>query len=163
LVCGAPRQRRSVAKDRLGAALFTAFLAKAPGSRCLFEAELLRRLLGEGIGRSEQRLRPRERLSLRSLVAQQVEQRPGRRLKLGEFSEMLGCHPGSLSARFRREEGMTFSRALLHARLENVRPLLESGRPLAELAEACGYADAFAFSKAWKTCFGAAPRGTQGR
>jgi len=56
-----------------------------------------------------------------------------------------------------REEGDSFRRLLLQARMAHAVKLLETQAPIGDIAQAVGYLDAAAFSKAFRGRFGHTP------
>jgi AraC family transcriptional activator of mar-sox-rob regulon len=70
----------------------------------------------------------------------------------------MGMDRSSLSRLFRRYHGEPLAAYIRAERLNRaVRRLRESGDTLEEIAQTCGYADAFSFGKAFRTYFGQSP------
>jgi AraC-like DNA-binding protein len=77
---------------------------------------------------------------------------------VSELARRVGLHQRELSARFRRETGLTIRRYVLWLRLKAaVASLAESRRTLTEAAHAAGFADAAHFSRTFVEMFGVSP------
>jgi transcriptional regulator GlxA family with amidase domain len=80
-------------------------------------------------------------------------------LPLSDIAARVGCSQRQLESRFRRALGATPQQAYRRIRLNAARRLIDSETmPLAEVAERCGYANASAFSRAFRQEFGLTPR-----
>ncbi len=76
---------------------------------------------------------------------------------VADIAGQLGMHERTLNRRL-REEGTTFRRELEEIRYEVARQLLaDSNMPLLKIATALNYADATAFSRAFKRWSGSTP------
>lgn len=80
-------------------------------------------------------------------------------LPLPEVARWAGCSQRQMEERFQRAFGTTPRQVYRRVRLNSARRLIVSeSMPMAEIAHRCGYADASAFSRAFRQEFGIAPR-----
>ena len=80
-------------------------------------------------------------------------------LPVDAIAAELGCGPRELSRRFDRALGAPPGTVYRRIRLLAARRMVErGGAPVAEVATRCGYADASAFTRAFRREFGVAPR-----
>jgi AraC family transcriptional regulator len=80
------------------------------------------------------------------------------RVQLGQIAGEVGVHPVHLSRTFRRHFGVTMTEYLRRRRLDQARSqLVNSDRPIAEIALAAGFADQSHFSRALKQVAGVTP------
>ncbi len=78
---------------------------------------------------------------------------------LQELAEALGYSYGYLSALFKKTTGDTLSHYYTEKKAQIARLLLQEGRlRITEIAEMLGYANVYAFSKAFRKRFGVSPR-----
>lgn len=76
----------------------------------------------------------------------------------------LGCHPDTLSRRFRAETGKTFLSAVREVRMQIAADLLAGGTlPVAEVATLCGYRDHSYFTRVFRQTHGTSPSRHHGR
>lgn len=74
------------------------------------------------------------------------------------MADRLGCHPDTLSRRFRAETGTAFLSAVRDVRMQIAADLLAGGNlPVGEVAGLCGYHDHSYFTRVFKRIHGAAP------
>lgn len=84
----------------------------------------------------------------------------GRRVTLAELSQATGLHPASLARGFRLETGVTIGDYLNRIRVQHAcRMIAEKNAPLAEIADACGFADQSHMTRVFKSIAGMAPGG----
>lgn len=100
------------------------------------------------------RSRPGLEAHVRDLIA--VELGAGRAVTEAGVARQLALHPKSLARRL-AARGTTFRRLLAAVRFERSRRLLAEGRTVDDVARAVGYADATAFSRAFKRWSGLTP------
>ena len=104
--------------------------------------------------------RPGLAIHVRDLIG--VELNAGRPVSEEAVARQLGLHPKSLSRRL-AARGTTFRREVEAERFDRARRLLEAGRPVGDVARSVGYADATAFSRAFKRWSGTTPTAYKGR
>ncbi|HWL51579.1 MAG TPA: AraC family transcriptional regulator [Chthoniobacteraceae bacterium] len=81
-----------------------------------------------------------------------------RRTSAKELAAALGISASLLRSWFHRETGMTLGRHLLELRLQQAFALLaEENRRIGEIAELCGFASVYSFSRAFKKARGISP------
>lgn len=81
-----------------------------------------------------------------------------RRVTLAELSETTRLHPSSLARGFRLETGVTIGDYLNRIRVQNAcRLIAEQQTPLADIADACGFADQSHMTRVFKSITGMAP------
>jgi AraC-like DNA-binding protein len=80
------------------------------------------------------------------------------RLRVDELAQELGWSRRHLAARFRAEFGLSPKQVARIARFERSRAGLVAGRPLAEVAAVCGFADQAHLSREWRAMAGYPPR-----
>lgn len=98
----------------------------------------------------------RDRLVLNCVA--EMEARPEAPLAVSDMAARHGISPDTLERAFRAELGVSPGRYQRRLRLQYGRALLEhSGLPVREVAQACGYSDQAAFSRAFRTEFGLTP------
>ncbi len=96
-----------------------------------------------------------EFLPLLKYIRKHQQERPG----LDRLAGECGCSRSSLEKNFRRAFGVPIGRFLLNSRLAEAAKLLrDDSVSCAEAAEAAGFADQFAFSKAFRQAFQLSPR-----
>ncbi|GEM_PF-1212649 len=79
-------------------------------------------------------------------------------LSVQETASVLGCHPDTLSRRFREETGSTFMGAVRDVRMQIASDLLAGGGlPVGEVALLCGYHDHSYFTRVYRQHHGCAP------
>jgi AraC family transcriptional regulator len=84
----------------------------------------------------------------------------GRRITLAELSETTRLHPSSLARGFRLETGVTIGDYLNRIRVQHAcRLIAQHNMPLAEIADACGFADQSHMTRVFKSITGIAPGG----
>ena len=87
-------------------------------------------------------------------LAQRSVQPPG----IKELARTLGISPSHLRARFRASCGVSIGRHLRRLRLEQACGLLRLGpQRVSEIAEQCGFASIYSFSRAFRTAYGVSP------
>jgi AraC-like DNA-binding protein len=92
------------------------------------------------------------------LRVNQLAQRSGEPLGLGEIARTLGISPSHLRARFRASCGVSIGRHLRQLRLEQACGLLRLGpQRVSEIAEQCGFASIYSFSRAFRSAYGVSP------
>jgi AraC-like DNA-binding protein len=92
------------------------------------------------------------------LRVNQLAQRSGEPLGLGEIARTLGISPSHLRARFRASCGVSIGRHLRQLRLEQACGLLRLGpQRVSEIAEQCGFASIYSFSRAFRLAYGVSP------
>ena len=80
-------------------------------------------------------------------------------LSVEQLAALINVTRRGLHDLFNRELGTSPQAAYVQCRLERARQLLvESDRPIADIAQQCGYAHTASFSKAYRTAFGCTPR-----
>jgi AraC-like DNA-binding protein len=96
--------------------------------------------------------------AFRAELQRLFERHADRALTLGQMSTLLRCAERTLTARCRKLLGTSPHQAFLAVRLERARSLLAGTElPIKAVAKACGFADQFHFSRAYKARFGDAP------
>jgi AraC-like DNA-binding protein len=80
-------------------------------------------------------------------------------LSLDNISRNFNISKGHLCVLFRRETGATVVRHIRLMRLEETRRKIVRGMPVEEAAFSAGFNDYSNFYRAYRTCFGAMPRG----
>jgi AraC-like DNA-binding protein len=97
-------------------------------------------------------------------VRRRLDEQLDRPLSLEELARERGMSARHLARRFTATWGMTPAAYHQRARMEHARSILDQpGVPLARVARVLGYADAFAFSKAFKRHTGVSPDAYRGR
>ena len=92
------------------------------------------------------------------LRVNQLAQGAGEPLGLGEIARSLGISPSHLRARFRASCGVSIGRHLRQLRLEQACGLLRLGpQRVSEVAEQCGFASIYSFSRAFRLAYGVSP------
>lgn len=77
---------------------------------------------------------------------------------IGEIARSLGISPSHLRARFRASCGVSIGRHLRQLRLERACGLLRLGpQRVSEIAEQCGFASIYSFSRAFRLAYGVSP------
>jgi AraC-like DNA-binding protein len=113
------------------------------------------------IGASEHRACPRspsDPLVTRAL--EQMRRELARRLSVAELARSVGLSRAAFARRFRAELGEPPERYLSRLRMQRAAELLGStDAGLAAIAAEIGYGSEFAFSRAFKRCFGVSPSG----
>jgi AraC-like DNA-binding protein len=76
------------------------------------------------------------------------------------LARRLGVSPAHLSRVFHHATGLRLVDYLARYRAERVRTLLadDPGRPVSEVAKACGFASISQFNRVFKATYGASPR-----
>jgi len=98
----------------------------------------------------------RDRLVLNCVA--EMEARPDAPLSVPDLAARHGISTDTLERAFRVELGVSPGRYQRRLRLQHGRALLEhSGLPVREVAQACGYSDQAAFSRAFRAEFGLTP------
>ncbi len=88
-----------------------------------------------------------------------MDRRRKYRFSLDEAAREMKCSKSKLQKDFKRVFGVPIGEYALRSRLRNAAKLLvNSGMSCAEIARATGFADQFAFSKAFRRAFGLSPR-----
>ena len=82
---------------------------------------------------------------------------PGASLTLSDWAARVGASERTLARLFERELGLTFGQWRQQARLAHAAPLIARGMPLAQVADALGYASQSAFSAMFRKTFGKSP------
>jgi AraC-like DNA-binding protein len=123
----------------------------------LLLAVLLERLrrLKPSTATAESDVAPQPGLMLRvNQLAQRSSEPPG----IGEIARSLGISPSHLRARFRASCGVSIGRHLRQLRLEQACGLLRLGpQRVSEIAEQCGFASIYSFSRAFRLAYGVSP------
>jgi AraC-like DNA-binding protein len=92
------------------------------------------------------------------LRVNQLAQRTGESPGIGEIARSLGISPSHLRARFRASCGVSIGRHLRQLRLERACGLLRLGpQRVSEIAEQCGFASIYSFSRAFRLAYGVSP------
>lgn len=79
-------------------------------------------------------------------------------LSVQETAAVLGCHPDTLSRRFKHETGATFMEAVRDVRMQIAADLLAGGLlPVSEVALLCGYHDHSYFTRVYRQHHGCPP------
>ncbi|MBB6735416.1 response regulator transcription factor [Cohnella zeiphila] len=87
-----------------------------------------------------------------------LENGEGPGLSLEEAASRLGVHPVTFSRLFKQRVGVPFVRYMVERRMQRARLLLLAGNdPVADVAEAVGYADLRYFGSLFKQAFGMTP------
>jgi AraC-like DNA-binding protein len=88
----------------------------------------------------------------------QIAQRNGQHPGIREIARALGISPSHLRARFRASCGVSIGRHLRRLRLEQACGLLRLGpQRVSEIAELCGFASIYSFSRAFRMAYGVSP------
>ncbi len=88
----------------------------------------------------------------------QLAQRSPSPLGISEIARSLGISPSHLRARFRASCGVSIGRHLRRLRLEQACGLLRLGpQRVSEIAEQCGFASIYSFSRAFRMAYGVPP------
>lgn len=142
---------------QLAGDLVTAYLS--PG-----EADLATLLLALLLARARQAkpVRRRRPLSVGApgLIPQvnQLALRKGELVSVKEIARALGISVSHLRARFRASCGVSLGRHLRRLRLEKACGLLRLGQSrVTEVAENCGFASIYSFSRAFRSAYGVSP------
>ena len=86
------------------------------------------------------------------------------RLGTKQIADSIGISKSHLRARFRASCGVSLGRHLRRVRLEKASGLLRLGRQrVSEIAELCGFASIYSFSRAFKTAYGVSPLAYRGK
>jgi AraC-like DNA-binding protein len=102
----------------------------------------------------EQLTRPHPVRTLAAAIAAD----PGADWSVAAIAARLGCSPDHATRLFRRQLGDTPARVVVERRLAAAARLLGDGPdPIEAIAEACGFADRFSFSRAFARRFGSGP------
>lgn len=97
-------------------------------------------------------------------VARLIEAHPEHAWSVAALARLLDLSPGHLSARFRSIAGMPLKPWIDARRAENAgRALAGSDLGIGEIAERCGFADQFAFSRFFRRVTGESPTAFRGR
>lgn len=95
-------------------------------------------------------------------LSEQILQYMGQHMdavSLKSIAAKFSYHPNYVSAVFRKEQGKTFSEALLELRMTRAKVLLKGGHmPVEEVAAVLGYANSSNFYKAFRAYYGCTPR-----
>jgi AraC-like DNA-binding protein len=109
-------------------------------------------------GRGGADAKPKARLDLK--VNHAAQQRRPSAPSIRELAGDLGMSPSNLRTRFRASCGVSLGRHMRTLRLERASGLLRmSTIRISEIAEQCGFASVFSFSRAFKHHYGVAPTG----
>lgn len=93
-----------------------------------------------------------------SAVAGLIRQHPASGLSVAAVAAGLGLSPGHVSARFKAELGIPLKRWLDTQRAEHAAwRLANSDEPVTAIARACGFDDAFSFSRFFRRVTGVSP------
>lgn len=92
-----------------------------------------------------------------SAVAQHVRKHPTRPLDLHQLSQIAGVSTSQLQRDFKRMLGKSLRSFQHQIRVEQALQLLAQGRPVVEVAYACGYADHSAFTRRFRQVMGMSP------
>ena len=145
--------------EQLAADLITAYLT--PGEAEL--TTLLLALLLTRVRQSKSTLRQNQKPQGASELVSRVNQlalRTGELLSAKEIARSLGISVSHVRARFRASCGVSLGRHLRRLRLEKARGLLRLSRSrVFEVAEQCGYASIYSFSRAFRVAYGISPLG----
>ncbi|WP_374583967.1 helix-turn-helix transcriptional regulator [Pseudoduganella sp.] len=98
---------------------------------------------------------PRDK-RLRSLCDSLLAE-PGSPQTLEQWAHSVGASERTLARLFEKELGMSFGQWRQQARLAHAAPLIASGMPLAQVADALGYASQSAFTAMFRKTFGVPP------
>jgi AraC-like DNA-binding protein len=82
---------------------------------------------------------------------------PGASYTLDEWAQRAGASERTLARLFEKELGMTFGQWRQQVRLAHAAPMIASGMPLAQVADALGYASQSAFTAMFRKTFGCPP------
>lgn len=92
------------------------------------------------------------------LRVNQLAQRNGEHRGLKEIARALGISPSHLRARFQASCGVSIGRHLRRLRLEQACGLLRLGpQRVSEVAEQCGFASIYSFSRTFRLAYGVSP------
>ena len=80
------------------------------------------------------------------------------KIKIEEIAASIGLNRKYLSRIFKQKTGLSMQEFLIKKRLTEAKKLIERGYNVGEAGMLCGYGDAFAFSKAFKSFFGESPK-----
>lgn len=97
----------------------------------------------------------------RRLVAHAIalfRQAPGEEWPVARMARALAMSPSSFARHFRAGAGTTPARALTRVRLERARTMLARGDRVLDVALELGFGSGSSLTRAWRRCFGAAPR-----
>ena len=76
-----------------------------------------------------------------------------------EIGAIFGYHPFYVSRVLKAKRGVTLRQYVISHRLKNAKRLLElTDRPIADIAEECGFKDASYFTKTFRESFGVTPK-----
>ncbi|MFW5828639.1 MAG: helix-turn-helix transcriptional regulator [Planctomycetota bacterium] len=117
-------------------------------------------LLLHAIDRNRRIDRPPSRAERSYLTARGIIEREfDRPLCISEVASRCGISSEHLARLFLRYHGEGPQKMLFRLRMNKAAHLLiDTDLPVAEVADTIGYSDAFAFSKAFRRCFGRSPR-----
>ena len=92
-------------------------------------------------------------------LAAAMEKAPTHAWKHSDEAQKLGVSPEALNCHFLKAVSRTFSKHLVHCKMENALKMAVSGKfTNAEIARKIGYSDAYSFSKAFKKHYGVSPK-----
>lgn len=93
-----------------------------------------------------------------------IDENAGRRFHVREIAAALRLSPGYFSHAFKESFGRSAKAYIIERRLEHAKNLMvESVATLAQIAQACGFADQAHFSRTFNTWVGAPPAGGDNR
>ena len=119
---------------------------------------LAEQILCEICMRQQQKYTPKEMRSISGAI-DYIHAQPYRNITLEELLTQAGMQKTHFLQAFRRVTGTTPKQYILQLRLEHARDLLiETNWPISQVAEACGFDDAFYFSRCFSQRFTISPR-----
>lgn len=87
-----------------------------------------------------------------------LEENYHQEISLNDLADMVSLNASYLSALFKKETGMTYTEYVMFCRLEKAKELLaDTGKSIAEIADAVGYHDTRHFSKLFTRNIGLKP------
>lgn len=90
-------------------------------------------------------------------LRRQLDQQPTQRWSIDEMADAAGLSASHLTRAFRQAFGESPGSYLIRRRCEYAAELLDAGQQVQQAAEACGYPDAFTFSRQFQKVMGRPP------
>ena len=96
--------------------------------------------------------------SLGQMIKTYIRGNLGEKITLADLSTKLHCSTVTLTENFRHEFGITIAQYMMDKRINLAKKRLrETGSPIAEIAESCGFSDLAYFSRCFRNATGQSP------